>query len=493
MTAALRTRPARVVAVALFALSLLASCTVGRHHRHHHRHRVVPPPQFTSNQPAQPSVAAGIHKIRHVVVLMQENRSFDTYFGHFPGADGIPAGVCVPAWPGHPCEKPFVDHADVNSGGPHGHASHISDYNDGKMNGFVRVAHEAFLQCQKHMVPGCVGNTGADVMGYHTRSDIPNYWAYATNFVLQDHMFASTSSWSLPQHLYELSEWSAKCKNLHPSSCRTDLGQGLGYAPYGYVGDAHRAVPPPRYAWTDLTYLLYKHHVSWGYYVTPGSEPDCPNPNAVHCPPYGQQADTPGIWNPLPLFETVQADHQLGNIRPLAQFETAAKQGTLPAISWVVPSGKVSEHPPGAVSAGQSYVTQVINTIMSGPDWKSTAIFLSWDDWGGFYDHVKPPMVDGQGYGLRVPGLVISPYARRGYIDHQVLSHDAYLKFIEDDFLGGARLNPKTDGRPDPRPTVRENAPILGNLIRDFDFQQTPRPPMLLPVHPHTTLRPPPK
>jgi phospholipase C len=122
----------------------------------------------------------------------------------------------------------------------------------------------------------------------------------------------------------------------------------------------------------------------------------------------------------------------------------------------------------------------LINTIMRGPDWPSTAIFVSWDDWGGFYDHVQPPAVDGMGYGLRVPGLVISPYARRGYIDHQVLSHDAYLKFIEDDFLGGRRLDPATDGRPDSRPDVRENAPQLGDLRADFNFRQPPRRPMIL-------------
>jgi phospholipase C len=121
---------------------------------------------------------------------------------------------------------------------------------------------------------------------------------------------------------------------------------------------------------------------------------------------------------------------------------------------------------------------------MRSPDWDSTAIFLAWDDWGGFYDHVKPPTVDAQGYGLRVPALVISPYARRGFIDHQTLSFDAYLKFIEDDFLHGQRLDPKTDGRPDPRPDVRENASILGNLARDFDFARAPRPPLLLPERP---------
>ena len=127
---------------------------------------------------------------------------------------------------------------------------------------------------------------------------------------------------------------------------------------------------------------------------------------------------------------------------------------------------------------------------MRSPDWTSTAIFLAWDDWGGFYDHVAPPNVDQNGYGLRVPGIVISPYAKHGYIDHQTLSFDAYDKFIEDDFLGGQRLDPATDGRPDPRPSVRENEKILGNLEEDFDFSRTPRRPVVLPVHPVTTLTP---
>lgn len=99
-----------------------------------------------------------------------------------------------------------------------------------------------------------------------------------------------------------------------------------------------------------------------------------------------------------------------------------------------------------------------------------------------------PPRADSLGYGIRVPGLVISPYAKQGYIDHQTLSPDAYLKFIEDVFLHGQRLDPATDGRPDSRPDVRENSPKLGNLMEDFDFSQSPRPPLVLPVQPKTTL-----
>jgi hypothetical protein len=150
----------------------------------------------------------------------------------------------------------------------------------------------------------------------------------------------------------------------------------------------------------------------------------------------------------------------------------------------VIPNSRASEHPPAAVSVGQAYVTSVINAVMRSPDWWSTAIFLTWDDWGGFYDHVVPPRVDANGYGLRVPGIVISPYARGGYIDHQTLSHDAYLKFIEDDFLGGERINPATDGRPDARPDVRESSSALGNLVRDFNFSEPPVPPFILPTHP---------
>jgi len=293
--------------------------------------------------------------------------------------------------------------------------------------------------------------------------------------VLQDHMFEPNASWSLPAHLFMVSAWSAHCSQSgNPSSCQSNIDRPGGNAKQQKTAD---------YAWTDLTYLLYKARVSWAYYVFAGTEPDCAN-DAEDCVPGQQNAKTPGIWNPLPNFDTVKDDGQLGNIQSISNFYTAAKNGTLPAVSWIDPNGKVSEHPPALVSAGQSYVTGLINTVMQGPDWDSTAIFLAWDDWGGFYDHVVPPTVDQNGYGLRVPGLVISPYAKKGYIDHQTLSFDAYLKFIEDDFLNSQRLDPKTDGRPDPRPTVREDASILGNLVSDFDFSQSPRPPMPLPINP---------
>ncbi len=430
-----------------------------------------------SSSSAMEIAVNSIHKIKHVVIIMQENRSFDHYFGTYPGADGFPAGVCVPDPQNGGCVKPFHDSADLNYGGPHGAANAAADINGGRMDGFVSQAEKGknctgnnpnCSPCNQSQQARCI-----DVMGYHDAREIPNYWTYAHDFVLQDHMYEPNASWSLPEHLFMVSEWSALCTiPTDPFSCANALQN-----PNPSDGTAH-------YAWTDMTYLLHKQNVSWGYYVFKGTEPDCENDSAMTCAPVAQGPKTPGIWNPLPSFQTVIQDGQTGNVQTLSNFFAAAKNGSLPAVSWIDPNGKVSEHPTALVSAGQTYVTGLVNAIMRSPDWNSTAIFLSWDDWGGFYDHVTPPAVDQNGYGLRVPGIVISPYARAGVVDHQVLSHDAYNKFIENDFLGGQRLDPKTDGRPDPRPSVREANPLLGELAADFDFRQSPRAPVILSVHP---------
>jgi phospholipase C len=498
----------------------------------------------------------GIHKIRHVVMIVQENRSFDSYFGTYPGADGIPASdghftVCLPDPATGGCDRPFHDSSVVNGGGPHGEDAVDADVDGGLMNGFVRESETVGGR-------GCGGFSGvcsplapSDVMGYHDAREIPNYWAYAGNFVLDDHMFQSDASWSLPAHLYEVSGWSARCSRAgDPSSCVNDdelggyqtsdiIGIGVrghraatrvgrllrtarrrlrrcrfvqvtapsgGGAPVGTTSRYGAAVAQCRrrvnnqiarrratiarevstsynYAWTDITYLLHKNGVSWGYFITPGGEPDCEGGNA-NCSSSPFSVGTPDIWNPLPSFTDVQQDGQLGNIQNVSHFLKDATDGTLPEVSWIVPDQRHSEHPPANIRTGQAYVTNLINTIMAGPDWDSTAIFLVWDDWGGFYDHVLPPVADQNGYGFRVPSLVISPYARRGFVDHQALSFDAINKFIEDDFLDGQRLDPATDGRPDPRPDVREDNPQLGDFTADFNFNQAPLPPLILPPYP---------
>ncbi len=497
----------RIVRAGAFALALLLLAACSRASNSTATPSLAPGPSASATPPTavggqtaptqpgpQPTVNHDIHKIQHVVIIMQENRSFDSYFGTFPGADGIPMKngvptVCVPDRQTGECVRPFHDPNDKNYGGPHGDVNARADIDNGKMDGFVDQMRKGLeAVCQNRYDPNCApANQQLDVMGYHDAREIPNYWAYAENYVLQDRMFEPNASWSLPEHLFMVSAWSAKCATEDPMSCTNELQHpDMILYPRATNADPNPTPKPvkrPNYAWTDLTYLLHQHHISWAYYVAQGTQPDCED-DQMFCTAKPQQAGTPQIWNPLPYFVTVRQDNELDHIQKIGNFYQAAKNGALPAVSWIVPNGNNSEHPPALVSAGQSYVTRLINAIMSSPDWNSTVIFLAWDDWGGFYDHVAPPQVDQNGYGLRVPALAISPYARKGYIDHQTLSFDAYLKFIEDDFLGGQRLDPRTDGRPDPRPDVRENAAILGDLQNDLDFSQPPRPPLILPVKP---------
>jgi phospholipase C len=326
-------------------------------------------------------------------------------------------------------------------------------------------------------------------MGYHDDRELPNYWAYAKNFVLQDHMFEPVNSYSLPDHLFMVSAWAATCVPASdPTNCHTDLddpggGGGKAFLPK----DAGKKVPKdPEYAWTDITYLLHKNAVTWKYYVASGHEPDCED-GAMTCDAGTQGYTKPGYWNVLPWFDDVKADNEVGNVVDTNDFYDDVKGGSLATISWLIPSAALSEHPPNLITRGQAYVTEIINDLMQSQYWDSTVIFLTWDDWGGFFDHVQPIKVDPtasavnqDGYGIRVPGMTISPWVRPGQIDKTVYSHDAYLRFIEDLFLDGARLDPANDGRPDNRPQVRETAPVLGDLLSEFDFTQTPNPTLIL-------------
>jgi phospholipase C/PKD repeat protein len=425
------------------------------------------------------STASDINKIKHVVVIMQENRSFDSYFGMYPGADGFTLDGngqptnCVPdPRQGGACVPVYHDPTDIQYGGGHAATSGVQDIDGGKMDGFITAWERRCPVGNTH----CGGQKAIpDVISYKTRADLPEYWAYADNYVLLDHMFAPSSSWSLPEHLYLVSSWSARCYQAgNPMSCENDPSSP----------DITKAASggPTSYAWTDVTYLLKQANASWGYYVFDGTEPDCENPGDISCIPAPQSSKTGTIWNPLPRFDDVKTDGQSANIQSIQNFVGAAQAGSLPAVSWVVPSNPVSEHPPESVQAGRQYVTYLVNQIMQSPDWGSTAIFLGWDDWGGFYDHVNPPTIDANGTGIRVPLLVISPYARHGVVDHTTFTFDSIVKFIEDRFVGSQRLDPTTDGRPDPRPDVRELAPTTGDLRDAFDFSQTPTPPLILPT-----------
>jgi len=420
---------------------------------------------------------SGLRKIDHLIFIVQENRSFDHYFGTYPGADGFtmvdgePVNCIPDPILGHD-SCPFHSRAQEFKGGPHNQKASIRSIDGGSMQGHIAALPEAEKWCIDRRSANCRPFVGPDlqpdVMSYLDRENIPNYWRYADEFVLHDRMFGPTDGWTLPAHLFLVSGWSAVCSDPRdPMSCisNVDLKDPEQRWEYG---------ERPIYAWTDITWLLDQSNVSWGYYVADGTcvFPPCDDLRGEN---------TPSTRNPLPGFTTVHETDQLDRIQTHQDLMAQVRDGTLPSVSWVIP-GSASDHPSSGrgIRAGQAYVTRLINAIGNSEIWESSATFLTWDDWGGFYDHVLPPKVDDNGYGLRVPSLVISPYARHGYIDHQTLSFDAYLKLIEDRFLDGQRLDPSTLGRPDSRPTVREEVSGLGDLTDAFNFQQHPRDPVIL-------------
>ena len=360
--------------------------------------------------------------IRHVIIIMQENRSFDHYFGTFPGAEGIPANACIPIDPRSPlkgCVKPFHDTLDVNAGGPHAAHDAQEDLANGitraRMDGFIRQQESAASNCPPD-APACSPNKAGvakhDVVGYHNEEEIPNYWSYAKHFVLQDHLFEGVRSWSWPAHVELTSEWMATCTDQTKASTCTSYTQTT-------VDESKKQQLP----WANLFQLLDKYGVSWKYYLEEGSQPDCDD-GEMTCAPKNQAAHVPSIWNPPPYYKSVrdQGPAYLKKHNPSAkQFLTDLQNGTLPQVSWLVPTDEESEHPPRGIDAGMVYVTGLVNAVMRSSYWKDTVIFIAWDDWGGFYDHVVPPNVDRndtstpiQGYGLRVPGITISPYAKAG-------------------------------------------------------------------------------
>ena len=423
-------------------------------------------------------------QIEHLVFIVQENRSFDHYFGTFPGAEGIPMRngrptVCAPDPILDECVPPYPTKEQLQEGGPHAQRHSQIDVNGGRMDGFVQAVVDSPIYCADHRNdPDCRGYLGPrgqpDVMSYHTKATIPNYWRYAQEYVLQDHMFAPADSWTLPAHLFLVSAWAARCQNpQNPMSCSSNLE----LQEEAEIQRSNQNVPI--WAWTPITYLLNENDVSWGYYI--GDDTCIFEP----CGPKGEER-TAAQQNPLPWFTSLRETGQLDRIMGHSRFFAAAAAGTLPSVSWVMPYSGVGEHPGAGepIWKGQRHVTNVINALMEGPGWENTAIFLTWDDWGGFYDHVEPPRVDANGYGIRVPGLMISRWARASTIDSQTLTFDAYLKFIEDLFLSKERLDPATLSRPDSRPTVREEVPILGNLLKEFDFTQEPLPRVILDPRP---------
>ena len=442
------------------------------------------------------NASSGIHKIQHVVVIMQENRSFDTYFGTFPGADGIPMRAAARRLRARPARRGAASRRsttarDVQRRRPaRARATPSRDIDGGQMDGFVaqRRARATAAASTTRNDPLRARRAEPDVMGYHDAREIPNYWAYASNFVLQDHMFEPNASWSLPAHLFMVSEWSARCRSDDPGELHQRARSAAGRPPAATAA-AIRTARRPIYAWTDLTYLLHKRPRELGLLRRAGHASPTARRRRRSAPAGPQSAqDARASGTRCPTSHRAQ-DDQLRQHPALARLlRRRARRARCRRSPGSCRSSAVSEHPPALVSAGQAYVTGSSTRSCGARTGSSPR--SSWPGTTGAASTTTScrRASTATATACACPGIVISPYARQGYIDHQTLSFDAYAKFIEDDFLGGQRLDPQTDGRPDPRPDVREDVPHARRPLHDFDFAQPPRPPLLLPPHPRRNL-----
>jgi phospholipase C len=368
-------------------------------------------------------------------MIDKENRSFDGMFGRFPGADGathatISTGATIPL--GHTPDRLFLDI---------GHAGDAAllAVNRGKMDRF-------------DLLPGAqqLGRDVADSQ-FH-EADIPNYWRYATAFTLDDHFFSTVMGPSFPNHLITVAATSGGTIDNPRGQIRHAWGCDGGKTSVvsGINSKGQRFTTHPCFNFRTLPDLLQKAHVSWKYYAPP--------------------AFTPGyVWSALDAIKHIRySSLWKTNVPSDKQFVTDVKSGHLPAVSWLVTNSVQSDHPPAAICVGEGWTVRMINAVMKSKYWKNTAIFLTWDDFGGFYDHVPPPPLDYISLGPRVPTMVISPYAKPTYIDHTPLEFNSFLRFIEDDFHLPS-LNDKTPG---------DKTAI--SMLSSFDFHQRPLAPLVL-------------
>jgi phospholipase C len=358
-----------------------------------------------------------VSPIKHVVVIVEENHTFDNYFGYYPGANGLGNATALPGSPGGPpviAPYPLANVtliANLNNSWTAAHQA----YDSGRMDSFV------------------IAQRSKVTMGYYDYHSIPYYWDYASQFVLMDDFFTSVMGPSLPNHLYLVA------------------GQSGGLtvdAHMGAFGFNSTVIKDNTFEFPSIVNQLQAANVSWRYYA-------------------GDHAFL-NNWDPLPAFSSIEDNGTaLGHLAETGQFVEDVRNNSLPSVSWVMPaSDQVSEEPPDNVTTCEHAVVSEINAVMASPYWNSTAILLTWDDWGGWYDHVPPPRVDGYGYGFRVPGLVISPYAKRGFMDNTQSDLTSILKFIESNF----HLQPLT---------TRDAS--ANDLMEAFNFTQEPRPPLILP------------
>jgi phospholipase C len=331
--------------------------------------------------------------IKHFVSLMQQNHSFDNYFGTYPEANGIPSDVCMPINPERPrakCIKPFHIGDRVVPDLPSNEEVFSGQYRDGRMNGFVDGLRQA------------TGRITPTVMGYFDDSDIPFYWNVADEYVLFDNFFASS----------------------HGSSVRNAMYWMTG-TPGNYSG---QSIPPNGFGGLPTIFdKLQARGVSWKVYIQNY------DPGINYRSARRSERSAQINWMPLLAYNRYLDDADLRrHMVDLNEYFDDLRSGSLPAVSYIVaPSGGSSEQAPGTAVAGQRFVKKLMNALIRSSSWKESAFMWTYDGWGGWYDHVRPPQVDSFGYGFRTPALLVSPYARRGFIDHTRLDFTSILKFIE--------------------------------------------------------------
>jgi phospholipase C len=380
------------------------------------------------------AAATGPAQIQHVVFIVKENHTFDNYFGTFPGADGVTTGrlsngQVVPL--GH-TPDPLL--ADIE----HTPQAAQTAYDGGKMDGFNKIT-------------GAI-QAGQDVaLSQYHQSDIPNYWAYARHFLLADHFFTPILGPSFPNHLVTIAGTSNQAiANVHygiPNTWGCDSGPHASVMARGPRGNQYFTYPC--FSIPTLADELDAKGLSWRYYAPPQAQPGY-------------------IWNSFDAIRSVRlnATRWQAHIMPDTSFLTDVQQGTLPAVSWLVTDPSNSDHPPASVCQGENWTVRQLNALMTSPLWQSTAVFLTWDDFGGFYDHVAPPQVDPWGYGMRVPLLILSPYVKAHTVYHGLAQFGSVVRFVEQRF-GLASLG------------NRDNAGT-NDLMDAFNFGQQPLPPLVL-------------
>ena len=381
--------------------------------------------------------------IKHIVIIMQENHSFDNYFGTYPGVNGIPKNVCMPRDPDHPnhhdCVKPFLSANVTPPDMIHEyHESHIA-YDNGKMDGFMQGEHQ-----------------NNSTMSYYDNKTIPYYWDLAKHYVLADNFFSSVLSYSLPNHWYAIAGQAPTVSIYHgiPQSTK-DASPNQKQDQKEYLRESN-IINTIAESFMNHT----NNGITWKYYYHKINV-DGDYRNATI------NGDAYDFWNPLAAKPSSYTEKYAPHFVRREQIFSDLKNGSLPQVSWVMPSDKLSEHPPNNMTVGMDWVVNVVNSIMNSQYWNSTAIIVTWDEYGGFYDHVAPPQIDKYGLGFRVPAIIISPYAKAGYIDHTQYSFESMLKFIEWRF----NILPFT---------YRDAH--ANNLLNAFDFSQKPRPPHIIPL-----------